>query len=423
MPQGPPSEASETIPPLCPILAPPSIRGAAWLAHRAFDDHGLDDLLAAIHRAEATPSGRAGLALDASFAHALRFRNGQAAALQRAALSGSALFRVEAQPSAEPPLRLLALTAPGDLMVNTPLDFITAHLNVRLDLLFVRPGEKLPERLPDHDVAFFAVSESDQPTLRRLAPLYRAWPRPALNDPAAVARLSREQVAAGLAGLPGVQSPPALRLSREALEAGAADGMTRNGQRALVRPHDSHAGRHLALVDGPAQLEAYLAASAAESFFVTRFVDYRSPDGMFRKHRVALVRGRPFLCHMAASEHWMVHYLNAGMTDHADRRMEEAHAMATFDGDFALRHAEALAAVHRWAGLDYLQLDCAEAPDGKLLVFEADTAAIVHLMDAPDLFSYKVAPMRRLFAAFDRMLRDAATSAAAPASPVALASA
>jgi hypothetical protein len=144
---------------------------------------------------------------------------------------------------------------------------------------------------------------------------------------------------------------------------------------------------------------------------------------MFRKHRVALVRGRPFLCHMAASEHWMVHYLNAGMTDHADRRMEEAHAMATFDGDFALRHAEALAAVHRWAGLDYLQLDCAEAPDGKLLVFEADTAAIVHLMDAPDLFSYKVAPMRRLFAAFDRMLRDAATSAAAPASPVALASA
>ncbi len=148
MPQGPPSEASETIPPLCPTLAPPSIRGAAWLAHRAFDDHGLDDLLAAIHRAEATPSGRAGLALDASFAHALRFRNGQAAALQRAALSGSALFRVEAQPSAEPPLRLLALTAPGDLMVNTPLDFITAHLNVRLDLLFVRPGEKLPERLP-----------------------------------------------------------------------------------------------------------------------------------------------------------------------------------------------------------------------------------------------------------------------------------
>ena len=48
---------------------------------------------------------------------------------------------------------------------------------------------------------------------------------------------------------------------------------------------------------------------------------------------------------------------------------------------------------------------CAETRDGRLLVFEADAAAIVHLMDPPDLFPYKQPQMRRVFAAFEDLLR------------------
>jgi hypothetical protein len=40
-----------------------------------------------------------------------------------------------------------------------------------------------------------------------------------------------------------------------------------------------------------------------------------------------------------------------------------------------------------------------------LLVFGVDVAAIIHLMDPPDVFPYKPAQMRRVFNAFDRMLR------------------
>ena len=39
-----------------------------------------------------------------------------------------------------------------------------------------------------------------------------------------------------------------------------------------------------------------------------------------------------------------------------------------------------MAAIDAWVGLDYHQIDCAELADGQLLVFEADTAAIIHLM-------------------------------------------
>ncbi|MEO8715152.1 MAG: hypothetical protein ABI369_09075, partial [Acetobacteraceae bacterium] len=286
-------------------------------------------------------------------------------------------------------------------------DFITRHLDVRLDLLFVVPGEPLPPVLPDHDVAFFAVSEFDAASRCRLAALHAAWPRPVLNDPAAIARLTRDAVADGLATIPGLCSPPVARATRAQLLAHLAGGarLALLDRPALIRPVGSHAGHGLAKIDDAAGLAAYLEGVDAVGFFLTRFVDYRDAAGLFRKLRVVFIDGAPFLCHMATSRHWMVHYLNAGMAESAPRRADEAAAMAGFDTGFAARHAAAFAALQAWMGLDYFQLDCAETPDGRLLVFEVDVAAIVHLMDPADLFPYKPPQMHRVFAAFEAMLR------------------
>jgi hypothetical protein len=100
----------------------------------------------------------------------------------------------------------------------------------------------------------------------------------------------------------------------------------------------------------------------------------------------------------------MVHYLNAGMAEHAERRLEEASWMADFDTDFAVRHADAFAALHRRLGLDYFAIDCAELSDGRLLLFEADVAMIVHSMDSATVFPYKKQSMATLFAAFEDAL-------------------
>ena len=72
----------------------------------------------------------------------------------------------------------------------------------------------------------------------------------------------------------------------------------------------------------------------------------------------------------------------------------------------APRHAAAFQALHAAFGLDYVALDCAEDREGRLLVFEADTAMIVHDMDPPDLYPYKAPAMRRLFAAFQALIAD-----------------
>ncbi|HEV2533257.1 hypothetical protein [Phenylobacterium sp.] len=305
-------------------------------------------------------------------------------------------------------LRILAFMTPGDLMANTPLDFLLEGSDAELTLCYLDGRAPDPERLPPHDVAFLAVGQSDEGSelLRGLQGAFDNWPVPVLNaDAALIADFSREGVAGRLADAPGVLCPGAVRLDRGALiqlamRAEAAEPLEADTAFPLiVRPVGSHAGRGLQKLTLPGDLVTYLPERPEAEFYVSPFVDYAGPDGLFRKLRVVFVAGRPFLSHLAVSEHWMVHYLNAGMAESPAKRAEEAELFATFDAGFCTRHAEALAAVCRRLPLDYFGIDCAETKDGRLLVFEADVALIVHNIDPPDLYPYKPPAMTRLFAA------------------------
>ena len=313
--------------------------------------------------------------------------------------------RIYRRPSPSPAgLRLLAIMAPGDMMANTPLDFLLDGSNIELISVYADPTGALPDPLPEHDLAFLAMGESEanQPVLRALAPRLARWPRPLLNaDALRIASLTRDGVCELLAGAAGVVAPAAARMDRSglaALASGAAYPI-------IARPIGSHAGAGLSKLDDPAAVAAYLAEQSAERFYVSPFVDYSGPDGLFRKHRIVVIEGRPFVCHMAVSPRWMVHYLNADMLENPANRDEEARFMAGFDADFALRHRAAFEALHQRLGLDYFGIDSGETPDGQLLVFEVDVAMIVHDMDPPDLFPYKKPQMRKVFDAFQAMLK------------------
>jgi len=234
-----------------------------------------------------------------------------------------------------------------------------------------------------------------------------------LNDPARIARLSRDSLSALLASVPGIDVPSSVRVTRQRLSEIAGGTLPLStvlhdgGYPVIVRPRNSHAGKGLARADGPLELDAYLDTVDEDDFYLARFVDYSSPDGRFRKYRVVLVDGSPYASHLAISDHWIVHYLSGGMADDAWKRAEEERFMADFDDDFARRHEDALAAIAERVGLEYLVVDCAEARDGRLLVFEADNSAVVHAMDSADLFPYKQPQMRRITSAFRSMLTKA----------------
>ena len=403
------SSGAERIPVLDDDTTPPGVCGVADLTGFAYQGHDHDRLIDRVERRHQGHENKAARLYDLAIAAQLAFNRAEGLKLQAAALDLCAVYRVQGSRSRHP-LRLLALAAPGDLMVNAPLDFITNEIDVRLDLLYLLPDRPLPGIIPDHDVAFFAVSEAGPALFARLRHLFEAWPRPVLNDPRFLPVLARDTLAASTAGIPGLCSPPAMAATRATLEARQKGAPRQAFQPCLIRPAGSHAGASLALAATPDALAEYLRLSPARDFVVTEFEDYSGADGQYRKSRVAFIDRQPFLCHMAISSHWMVHYLNAGMTESAEKRAEEARAMAEFDQGFARRHAAAFDALHQRLGFDYYSIDCAETRDGRLLVFEADVAAIVHLMDPPDLFPYKQPQMHRVFAAFDAMLRRRALS-------------
>jgi glutathione synthase/RimK-type ligase-like ATP-grasp enzyme len=271
----------------------------------------------------------------------------------------------------------------------------------------------LPQPLPEHDVAIVAVAESNdnQALLAELATLVRSWPCAVVNSPRHIAQLTRDGTWELLKSAPGIEIPVNARIDRQGLErVGRGEtpiATVLDGCRfpIIARPMDSHAGEGLSKLESAADVDGYLRERAEPEFYLAPFVDYRGPDGLFRKYRIALIDGRAYAVHMAISEHWMIHYLNADMTDSADKRAEEARFMADFDQDFAVRHAAALRAIAERSGLDYLPFDCAETRDGKLLLFEVGTNMVVHAMDQADLFPYKRPQMEKVFGAFQAMLR------------------
>lgn len=317
------------------------------------------------------------------------------------------------------PLRLLALAAPGDMTANTHLDLLLENTDVELHLVYVQQGRPLPDPLPEHDLVFVAIGESpaSRALLSQVTPVLRTSARPVLNRPEAILEMSRDRVAGRFASAPGLDVPMTRPASRNLLLS-VSSGALAIGEALpgvafplIVRPLDSQGGRGLERVEDPSALGTYLAGSDDLEFFVAPFIDYRDADGQYRKYRVAAIRGRMFPCHMAVSSRWMVHYVNADMDASEAKRAEEARFLSEFDQGFGARHAAALQHIDRTLGLDYYGLDCAETPDGRLLVFEIDTAMLVHAMDPEDLYPYKKPAMRRLFAAFREMLGQAAAGA------------
>ena len=394
------------------------ILGLEKLTRMVFAREDLDPVCARlVERMRADPEDGAAM-MDGSIIQSLIGNTFNATGFQARALEIRRVFRHAGRPGA---VRLLGLCMPGDFMANTPVQFLLGDGAVALDLLYLVPGETLPEHMPDHDVAMVMIGESaiNRPFLTDLQAVCDAWPRPLINHPSRILNTSRVLFNGLLRELPGVRVARMTtadigmlralgdgRIHLDALLGGAPYPI-------IVRPEDTHAGHGLERLDSREEVATYVSRRRPfeDTFTAAEFVDYRSVDGNHRKYRIAFISGQPYLAHLAIGPHWMLHYLNADMAGNPTNRAEEAEAMARFlepGVGFGARQAKALAAVAEAVGLDYFGIDCAETPDGDLLVFEGDNGMIVHDMDPEDVYPYKKPAMKKIFSAFCTMLETVA---------------
>ena len=271
--------------------------GLARLTKMAFDGINLRPLWHELMERVTDDQEGAGIGMDLSLLAQLFGDQETGLAMQKEVLGYQRLFR---SPCAAPTpgLRVLALAAEMDIGGNTPIEFLLEGSDVEVTTLYVVPGAPLPESLPEHDIAIVIAPDDDktQETLDVIQEMTRVWPRRVLNPSAQIRVLDRDRLYRLLKTVPGLEIPMTSRLTREELatvdESNLGHWLSDAAFPLIVRPIGSHAGRGLAKLDAATQIADYLGDRPEGEFFISRFVDYASPDGQFRKYRLVCRRWR-----------------------------------------------------------------------------------------------------------------------------------
>jgi tetratricopeptide (TPR) repeat protein len=262
--------------------------------------------------------------------------------------------------------------------------------------------------LPPYAVVLNAIGDPDAAMASRAAveAFLAVCPRPVLNDPTRVWATFRHRIGDTLAGIDGVVTPLTIRLTAEdiaakGLPAAVADAGL--GAPVLVRPVGSHGGKGLILARDETALDDVQVDPGLDAY-VSRFHDYRSPDGYHRKYRVIFVDRRAFPYHLAISRDWMVHHDTSAMADDAARIEEELRFLADPKTALGARAMAAIEAIGRRLDLDYAGIDFSLTADGEVLVFEANATMLTHLEPETGPFAAKNRFIQPIIDAFQARL-------------------
>lgn len=143
----------------------------------------------------------------------------------------------------------------------------------------------------------------------------------------------------------------------------------------IFRKAGDHGGKSMTLLEDPSQIETAMYSYALNGgfFYATEFQDFKSPDGHYRKYRIAVVEGRPHLRHMIASDHWLIHASSRRyMHDKPGLREEEISLLSNFNETLRPKIIGILDQITPLMGLDYYGIDFSITAEGKMLIFEAN---------------------------------------------------
>ena len=259
--------------------------------------------------------------------------------------------------------------------------------------------------LGDYDLVVNAIGDADfaDAALADLARRIAACAVPVINAPAAVRDTGRVAVARRLAGLPGVVVPRVRSVSRQEAEAIPEFPM-------LLRVPGYHTGQYFERADDGCGLQNALRRLPGNDLLAIDYVETRNADGFWRKYRVLIIEGVIYPVHLAVSDHWKVHYFSAPMADSQAHRAEDRRFITDMAGVLGAGAMNALSAIGRELGLDYVGVDFARREDGSILVFEANATMVAPAppfepIGARSIWDYRRPAIRSITRAVQAMLQ------------------
>jgi len=288
---------------------------------------------------------------------------------------------------------------------NVPIDFLWPKAcYTRIVCMMEYVKDEHMQGLPPFDLVFNAIGDSDA-MVRIEAAVERfrqTCNKPFLNIPSGIKRTARDQMSALFAEIDDVICPATLRSPTTAFKEYVLSSTVLRFP-IIIRPGGSHGGDHLVKLNSDNELSA-ISLFNSTVYYASNYVDYRSPDGYFRKYRIAFVDRQPFPYHMAIGENWMIHYETADMMGQAWKREEELAFLENPRLVLGNRAMNAIEQIGKAMNLDFCGVDFTLLPDGRLLVFEANATMLIHPEDPKSILAYKNAYVQRIFEAFNYLV-------------------
>jgi len=290
----------------------------------------------------------------------------------------------------------------GGLIVNLPgttnlLQFIPRNvfaLNIQnlgplrpISAVRLKPGPFL-NHISDADLCGVVLGKAEE--------LVARTGRACFNNPTSVKKSTRDGVAQMLQGIKGLVAPRTIRHEFHG-EQGLATAIADAGlvYPVLVRVAGDHGGVSLIKVDKPEDLvRARELNCYARTVYATQFVDFKSPDGRYRKFRLAVVGGEQILVrHMLIGDDWLLHAGRRGK----DTVTEEARMLHNFDREVAPKVRDAVLEIAKRLDLDLFGIDCNIADDGTITLFEANACMNIlsNTQASPNMWDAPIANTRR----------------------------
>ncbi len=315
----------------------------------------------------------------------------------RQGFAGHALVTRRYRGTSNPVPVLLLVSAKGG---NIPTDQWLDDRVFQIAALYAEFDDPA-QPLPPHAAIFNAIGDADlcAEALMRAEAIVARSKAPVINPPARVRATGRAANVRRLASVPGLVVPAIETLKRSALLAAKDLRFP-----LLLRAPGFHTGRYFSRVERHEQLAAVLAALPGDEILAIQYLDARGPDGMARKYRVMIIDGVLYPLHLAISADWKVHYFTADMAASAAHRAEEQRFLDDMDSVLGAPAIDSLHRIGQVLALDYAGIDFGLAPDGRVLLFEANATMVVNPPELDPVWDYRRPAITRVLDSAKRMV-------------------
>ena len=130
--------------------------------------------------------------------------------------------------------------------------------------------------------------------------------------------------------------------------------------------------------------QLYALALDGREYYLTQYYEFKE-DGVYKKYRIVVVDGEPFIRSLLTGDQWLLHRNRAQdfMDHHPQYIEEETNLLKNFEFSLKERIRPIIQEIHQRNQLDYFGIDCNINKQSQICLFEANASMNIFINPFP----------------------------------------